>query len=355
MNYFFGFEPQLSENSWLFNLNHLVLFIIVIVAIIGLFFALNAKEKKTIFITKIVLASIMFMLEITRMLWHYLNHVHSVNYLGNEGSFNFWRVFSFQLCAIMVWTTIATLILSVVLMSKNKEKENFSLKILTNIILGVGLVAGFLAFIYPDMLQRDRSLLHFINFQTILQHILLVFVPLYFIKIGTLKVRIKNLWMPAYGYLIAASVAMTTSQLTGENFAFSLHNPLLRDIGINVVFPLHLLVTFLIVFILPAIIFGCFNFIECKKNLSQCPKEIVMGGGNNLILTLLRKDRLIIICSYIVAFILFLTLPLAFRDSPVYNALGLIAIVPAIIAVAGIVAGYRLRHRVDEKIEEMPA
>lgn len=70
MDYFFGFDNYLSQNiDWFFNFNHFMLIIMVAAFIAGCYFLLSAKSEKGKKITKLVLAGVLFILEIGRIIY----------------------------------------------------------------------------------------------------------------------------------------------------------------------------------------------------------------------------------------------------------------------------------------------
>lgn len=256
MDYFFGFDNYLSQNfDWFFNFNHFMLIVMVAAFIVGCYFMLSAKSEKGKKITKLVLAGVLFILEIGRIIYKYLLHVHNG---GDASNFNWWWNISFQMCAIMTWTTIVTLILSAFL-----KKENKFLQLLYNILFGCALVGGFLTFMYPDCISNNYPILHFINIQTIITHSLLIFVPIYLIKTKDFKVEIKNFWIVYVGYVFIGSVALSASLISGNNFAYSLNLDLV-DLGVS--FPWHLPIIMIVTSAIALVFYGAFELVYYIKN-----------------------------------------------------------------------------------------
>ena len=166
----------------------------------------------------------------------------------------------------MCWTTIITLVLSAFL-----KKENKILNYLYNILFGCALIGGALTFLYPDCMSSDRPFLHFLNIQTITVHALLIFAPIYLIKIGEFKVEIKNIWKLFVGYVFIGSLAMTTSLISGENFAFATKFDLF-DLGLP--FPWHLPVVMLVLVALSSAIYGIFELVRFLKYRNK-NKEVI--------------------------------------------------------------------------------
>lgn len=255
MNYFFGFDTKLAQNiDWFFNINHFMLILWVAGFVVLLSFLLSAKTEKGKKITKLALAVVMFVLEVGRTIYKYLLHVHNG---GNANDFNWWWNISFQMCAIMCWTTIVTLILSAFL-----KKENRFLQFMYNILFGCALIGGVLTFSYPDCVSEDRAFLHFLNIQTITVHALLIFVPIYLIKIKEFRVDIKNIWKTWAGYVAVSCIAMTASLISGNNFAYSLNFDL---INLGLPFPWHLPVVGVVLFVLDVLLYGSFEIVRLIK------------------------------------------------------------------------------------------
>ena len=256
MNYFFGFDNKLANSiDWFFNANHLFLIAFVALVVTSCLFIFHSTSEKGKRASKIIVASVLFVLEVGRTIYKYLMHVNNG---GNASNFNWWWNISFQMCAIMTWTTIFTLILSACV-----KKENRFLQFMYNILFGCAMVGGILTFCYPDCLNKNYPFFHFINIQTVLVHSLLIFVPLYLIKIKEFKVEIKNIWKPLAGYNFIGSLAMTTSIISGNNFAFSLDFGLV-DLGLP--FPWHLPVVLCIVYAISAALYGCFELARFIKS-----------------------------------------------------------------------------------------
>lgn len=275
MNFFFGFDVRLKEAiDWFFNLNHLFLLLWVAGFIVLCCFLFHAKSEKGKRATKISLAVILFVLEVGRTIYKYLMHVHNG---GTASDFNWWWNISFQMCAIMTWTTIVTLILSACL-----KKENRFLQYLYNILFACAMIGGILTFCYPDLLSADRPFLHFENIQTVTVHALLIFVPIYLIKIKEFKVEFKNFWKVFVGYVFIGCVSMTASLISGNNFAYALNFDLI-DLGLP--FPWHLPVLMLILSAFSAVIYGIFELIRYlrgKKVSALAPQSEVEQKEENV-------------------------------------------------------------------------
>lgn len=276
MDYFFGFDNFLQNDiDWFYNINHFLLILMIAIFIVSGCFLLSAKSEKGKKITRIILACILFVLEVSRIIYKYLLHVHNG---GDASNFNWWWNISFQMCAIMTWTTIVTLILSAIL-----KKENKFLQLLYNILFGCAMIGGILTFMYPDCITGNYPILHFINMQTILVHALLIFVPIYLIKSGEFKVEIKNFWKIYAGYVFIGSVALSASLISGNNFAYSLGFDLV-DLGLP--FPWHLPIVMLVISMISLAIYGAFELVYYLKNRKNKKEQVEKQTYNKLGLSL---------------------------------------------------------------------
>ena len=263
MNYFFGFETKLAtETDWMFNGNHVFLLLWVAGFVTACYFLFSAKSEKGKKITKLVLAGVLFALEVGRIVYKYLLHC---SHGGTALDFNWWWTISFQMCAIMTWTTIVTLVLSAFL-----PKNSKILSYLYNILFGCALLGGALTFCYPDCMSSDRPFLHFVNIQTVTVHALLIFAPIYLIKIGEFKVELKNIWKLFVGFVLVGGLSMSASIISGENFAFAKEFGLF-DLGLP--FPWHLPVVMIILVAVSTLIYGIFEIVHKRKDMNQPKKE----------------------------------------------------------------------------------
>ena len=342
MDYFFGFDNYLSQNiDWFFNFNHFMLIIMVAAFIAGCYFLLSAKSEKGKKITKLVLASVLFILEIGRIIYKYLLHVHNG---GNASNFNWWWNISFQMCAIMTWTTIITLILSAFL-----KKENKFLQLLYNVLFGCALVGGFLTFMYPDCISNNYPILHFINIQTIITHALLIFVPIYLIKTKDFKVDIKNFWNVYVGYVFIGSVALSASLISGNNFAYSLNFDLV-DLG--VAFPWHLPVIMIVISAIALVLYGCFElayYIKRKHNKNE--KEIGLPAERKEY----NKIGLALYIAFVASAVLFgglISLSTASLIGEQKNALGLLCLLGLVYMILMLIFANQIKNYINIKFED---
>lgn len=342
MDYFFGFDNYLSQNiDWFYNFNHFILIVMVAAFIVGCYFMLSAKSEKGKKITKLVLAGVLFILEIGRIIYKYLLHVHNG---GDASNFNWWWNISFQMCAIMTWTTIVTLILSAFL-----KKENKFLQLLYNMLFGCALVGGFLTFMYPDCISNNYPILHFINIQTIITHALLIFVPIYLIKTKDFRVDIKNFWNVYVGYVFIGSVALSASLISGNNFAYSLNFDLV-DLG--VAFPWHLPVIMIVISAIALVLYGCFElayYIKRKHNKNE--KEIGLPAERKEY----NKIGLALYIAFVVSAVLFgglISLSTASLIGEQKTALGLLCLLGLVYMILMLIFANQIKNYINIKFED---
>lgn len=342
MDYFFGFDNYLTQNvDWFYNFNHFILIVMVAAFIVGCYFMLSAKSEKGKKITKLVLAGVLFILEIGRIIYKYLLHVHNG---GDASNFNWWWNISFQMCAIMTWTTIVTLILSAFL-----KKENKFLQLLYNMLFGCALVGGFLTFMYPDCISNNYPILHFINIQTIITHALLIFVPIYLIKTKDFRVDIKNFWNVYVGYVFIGSVALSASLISGNNFAYSLNFDLV-DLG--VAFPWHLPVIMIVISAIALVLYGCFElayYIKRKHNKNE--NEIGLPAERKEY----NKIGLALYIAFVVSAVLFgglISLSTASLIGEQKTALGLLCLLGLVYMILMLIFANQIKNYINIKFED---
>ena len=265
---FFGFDSYGSTQlDFMYNLNHiwLLLFVVAFITILTLIF-----RKKSIKTQKIMLGTVgiaMIVLEIGRVVWRMLDYLQTHPTL--EGWNWSWSI-SFQLCAIMTWFVSINLIIYAF-----SKKEHSKWRVIAfNIMVGVAGLGGFLTFMYPDLIHESRSILHWENVQTIVQHTLLIFVPLFLVVTNKVQIKLKNLWMPLAGVAGAAAIAMPISLWTDNNFMYMLEFNLLGDLGVNIPFPYHLFVLLGLFIVLDLIVYSSLIGIKAlKRKLCKLKNE----------------------------------------------------------------------------------
>ena len=336
MNYFFGFETKLAnETDWFFNVNHLLLLLFVAGFVVICYFLFSAKSEKGKKITKLVLAGILFLLEVGRIVYKYLLHL---SHGGTAQNFGWWWTISFQMCAIMTWTTIITLVLSAFL-----KKENKLLSYLYNILFGCALIGGALTFCYPDCMSSDRPFLHFLNIQTVSVHALLIFVPIYLIKIGDFKVELKNIWRLFVGYVWVGSLSMATSIISGENFAFA-KNFDLFDLGLP--FPWHLPVVMIILVALSTLIYSIFELIRRRKS-NKVPTEATQQPTH-------KFGKMLYVTSIITAIVFGMLIVLGVaaligKETP--NILGVFCLLGIVYTIVWLIFAEKVKKYINEEFD----
>ena len=365
MNYFFSFTPTTigQPDDFIFTLNHLMLAFVVVAVLCALFFGLHAKSKKGQRITLLVIACTILTLELGRIIWIIL---HRTRYLDMGFDMAFWvRAIPFSVCGIMSFTTLTTLLVSFF----KKDTQSRGLQLFYNILLGTALTAGVMAFIIPQLVLHHFSLLHFRNFQTIVNHIFLIFVPIYLIKIGWLKVRMKNLWMPAVGFIGVGSILMTGSQVSGQNLGEALYSAVPEMAGLTIAFPWHYLFIFSVVFLLPTGVFGVFEWLYKRKGrgvkvaeaIETCDSaqatqdEVSVPTVTSSTVAWYKDKNACIYASMIFGTVLLgllalLLIPMSFSISPITSGLGLLCLIPLCILIGGIYAALYVRQKLDTRM-----
>jgi len=325
MNYFFGFYPIIEQEiRFFYNLNHLIFVILMMLVLLALYFGVNSTTKKGIRRTLFALGLIMFALEAGRLIWLTAENA----YLGLPSGLAFWvSTFPFSYCGIMSITAAVVLIVTAFM----KNIQTVGMQIFYNILFGLGMLGGLITFSAPGIFDYRFPLLHFRNFQTVAVHLLLIFVPLYLIKIGKLQIQLRNAWMAAAGFFGTASILMTVSQISGENRGWALYiEEMVIYAGVYIPFPWHLFVLFLAMFSVTLLFYALFG-----RKADTKPIPVNMP---------------IIVVGLIIATAGILLIPFVFNQSPVESAWGLLCLIPLVIIIATIIMSCIIKRR-DGKLK----
>lgn len=250
LNSFFETTPEQPISvDWLYSWQHLLLVLFVVGALCGLYFLKNIKCRKGINIIKISIATTIVLLEIGRIIWKFGCAFDASN--GNPLTITqAFQAIGFHMCNYASFICAASLYLSVFI-----KQGNYYLEIFKEFSVGCGLVGAGLFFIYPEGLVGNIDFFSWWNIESIIDHTLLIFVPIYYISIGELTIRIKNLWRVAIGYLFVGCTSMSASIIANFNFSFSLDMNLIAGFSNYFPFPLHMLPLIAVVFCVPTLIY----------------------------------------------------------------------------------------------------
>ena len=287
----FSFEGNSYKTNWLEIKNIATLFCVVSFVCILALFLLKDKNKKNILLTKIFFLITLFILETGRIIWTVLKSLYF-----NE-PINWWTTINFETCTMMVWFNIIMLIYSFFV-----KKDNILLSYLLNISFGVGMVGGILTFFYPSFINSSYSIWHFKNLQSIIIHIILIILPIYFIKIKHFKPRLKNFWVIPFAYLCTESIAIFAGVLSSWNFSFWYSCRPFIALGINIPYPYHILLLLIIITSIMFLVYTIFEiFAKTKNNLAfsklgdfeyTCIAIIVFALINHFLIMNYVKSRL---------------------------------------------------------------
>ncbi|MCL2406752.1 MAG: YwaF family protein [Defluviitaleaceae bacterium] len=321
MNYFFGFLPTVEQGiEFFYNINHLVFLFLMLGAFAALYFGLNSTNDKKTRRSMLVLGLCFYALEAGRIAWIAGENAHA----GYAFDFGFWiGIIPFSYCGTMSLASGTILIIS----AFKKNCQTFTMQIFYNILFGLGMLGGLITFSAPGIFDERFSFMHFRNVQTITVHLLLIFAPIYLIKTGRMKIRLRNIWMAMCGFLGTASVMMAASQLSGVNRGWALYvDEMVEFANIYIPFPWHLPVIFLGLFVIPTkfYIAAEIRYRKKRKNINDInPYAVhiptVMSG------LLLTTAGIVLI-------------PLAFQESPIMNWWALLCLVPLCVLIGSVVA-----------------
>ena len=217
---------------------------------VGLYFALCARSDKGKKITKIVLASTICVLYAFRFFFWLARAIVT------SGSFSFsYFLLALGLNGNYAVTSLLMIICAVALfISAFAKQENMTLSFCKYTLLGVGFPFAIIQLFRVDMIINTiDNVYHILNLISMMFTILLLVVPIYFIKIYELRPKLSKFWYAIAGYTSIASICMTLSLVTTSgNIAEMTYATSLRQLGISVNFPWHLLIS------IPAFLIICF-------------------------------------------------------------------------------------------------
>ncbi|MCQ2564685.1 MAG: YwaF family protein [Clostridia bacterium] len=252
----FGFDAKLEiEQKWIFNSNHLFLALAVFASVVLLSLIISPKTEMGKKITKIVIASILFLLEIGRMIYRFRYNI----YCGQSAStMNWWGLINFENCSIVTWVAICTLFAGSFV-----KKDNKILQFFYNAMFGCGILGGLLTFVYPLTISGAYPIYHFSNMQTIITHILIMTAPILVVKMGDFKVELKKVWQLIPYYIIVGCITLTASMCSGTNFAFTLY---INWMYLPIPFPFHVYLLVIVFVAVAAVEYSIFDLCRHIKN-----------------------------------------------------------------------------------------
>lgn len=222
----------------------------IVAVVVGLYFAIFGNSDKTKKITKITLASfIAFLLLFRFCFWIFRAIEISGGYSFSSFLMSLGINGNYAITTLLMYVAMIALYVSA--FSKN---NNLILDFCKHTLLGIGFPFGIIQLFRLDLIVNTiDNVYHVLNIISILFTILLLFIPVYFLKIGELRPRLSKFWLAISGYTIFASLCMTLSIVTRNgNIAEMTYATSLRQLGIEINFPWHLLIT------VPAFLIICF-------------------------------------------------------------------------------------------------
>lgn len=219
----------------------------IIAIAVGLYFVLPKKSQKGIKITKICIASTLlglylfkFFFWIARIVSISSSHTFTVDYLP--------RALGLDVSSYLILLMSATLYISAFVKKPCKLLNFFE-----NTLLGIGLTYGIILLFRLDLIDVYDNLFHALNIQSMIFMLALIFVPIYLIKIKELQPKLSSFWYAVAGHIAITSLCMTGSLLLrGGNLSEMTFSYSLKQLGLKIDFPWHLLI------VIPAFLIICF-------------------------------------------------------------------------------------------------
>ena len=319
--------------------------IFIVGVVVGLYFLLFKNTDKSKKITKIVLASIICFLYLARAIFYI------VRIISLKITFTFaYFLTIFGINSVYAVTSLLMIIAVVALFVSAFSKEDSPLlDFCKHTLLGIGFPFGIIQLFRLDLVfLQSYSAYHIVNIVSVIFTVLLLFIPVYFLKICELRPNLSKFWLAVTGYTIIASLCMTFSLLivTG-NIGEMVYATSLSKLGIKIDFPWHLLIT------IPAFLIICFiaYYIVtlCYKKFTHDPVTLEYRHRNEFFdlyafatksLCCMQGPLILIILATIIR-------------TPLGSLWGLFCLVPLIMTIFCIWTAYEMENQAkldDERV-----
>ena len=215
-----------------------------------LIWALPAKSKKAVFVTKICSTSVLLALFLFRFFFWIARAIHiSPSHTFTPAFLP--RALGLDIPMLLTLWLILTLFVS----AFDKKGSKFS-QFLNHTALGVGLTYGVITLFRLDMLFKNDNLYHMLNIAEMIKMFAFVFVPLYLVKSKDVEPKLSKFWYAIAGYACMMSLCLTfalnNGANNGGNYSEMLVSLTLKNMGIKIDLPWHLLI------VTPAFLLICF-------------------------------------------------------------------------------------------------
>lgn len=312
--------------------------LIATIIIVGLYFALCSKTEKGIKITKIVLASILVALYLGKVIFWFVRLIHLA---GKINVYNLPYLFGLDYESIMI------IVLSVTLYLSAFAKKSNTLNFLEHFCLGIATTVGVISLLSCIFIDKQDNLYHITNIMRFISNILLIYCPLFLVKIKEIKPNLNNFWYSIAGYICLVSLVMTFSYMIPEaNISGMSSSPILYLIGIKISFPWHLLITIPTFVLISFGIYSIYYFATRKKNNIQKIDE----SKRNEFFDLYSFATKSICCMQ--GFIILIIIAVIIK-TPLGTMLALLCLIPLVMTLCCVYTTFLMDKQADINTEEI--
>ncbi len=317
--------------------------IITLLVVAGLFFAFRTKSQKSIKITKITLASILLFLYIFKAIFWILRII-TISETKTFSAQYITKAFGLDIPSFLI------LLSSIVLyISAFSNKPNKFMEFLKFTMLGVGLPSAMISLFTLDIIDIYDNYFHVLNIIAMLFNLLLIFIPLYLIKIKEIVPSLDKYWYAISGYICLTSICMSLSLIIREgNLSEMTYSKILRKIGIQISFPWHLLIIIPCFLLISFAIFYAITFVYkriMKKNNDDSQEENKLEAQKrNEFFDLYAFATKSICCMQ--GFLILIILSAIIRN-PLGSIWGIFCLIPLVMTIFCLLAVFEMEKQAD--------
>ena len=235
-----------TSNDWLnrpgpkyaFKLDHILFIVIGLLIGVGLCFLLFKKDKKTI---KIVLLSLWGLAVAVELFYYGYLYTSCIN---GSMTFNIESMLPFHSCLMFLY------VFPVAIFAKNKVIKTAA----SNFLVVINMIIGFIT-LFVGCPPVGSSALSFAGFQSLLEHVIIVIVPLIMVVTGFYDIQLKDIRLGLLTFAILGLIMWIFDAITGCDYFYFYDGhtfPVLKIISENVP---ALVWTLIVVF--------CYTFTGC--------------------------------------------------------------------------------------------
>ncbi len=317
--------------------------IITLLVVAGLFFAFRTKSQKNIKITKITLASILLFLYIFKAIFWILRII-TISETKTFSAQYITKAFGLDIPSFLI------LLSSIVLyISAFSNKPSKFMEFLKFTMLGVGLPSAMISLFTLDIIDIYDNYFHVLNIIAMLFNLLLIFIPLYLIKIKEIVPSLDKYWYAISGYICLTSICMSLSLIIREgNLSEMTYSKILRKLGIQISFPWHLLIIIPCFLLISFAIFYAITFVykrTMKKNNDDSQEENKLEAQKrNEFFDLYAFATKSICCMQ--GFLILIILSAIIRN-PLGSIWGIFCLIPLVMTIFCLLAVFEMEKQAD--------